>query len=139
MKVLHITKYVISALMLMTISLASIAQNERYDEHVGITSFKALPFEEQRQLAYHWVNTSDSIVLPANILQEFEDHYKALELKVNYSKKYLSWLKPIYNTGLTDIDKVNFCQFVLNVFSNEELPKEMIVREKNRLINKTRD
>jgi len=112
------------------------AQNKSSIE-ITQSSFQQMDSEQQRVLVHSWMNQSVSIVIPNEFEKAAQDFYVKEKGDENAYRKYTVVFRPLFNEALSPTDKLNFCQYLLDNFTENELPVQLIREQGFILKNKT--
>lgn len=131
--------YLIQLLLFFSLSLISplksIGQIAISSESVSQSNFQKLDLEQQRILVHKWMNGSQQIEIPSSFQVSALEFFKQQTNGEAIYQKYTSVFRPLFNTNLSLVDRINFCSFLLNTFGEDEIPMNLIRTQKEQLIN----
>jgi len=130
--------YLIQLLLFFSLSLISplksIGQIAISSESVSQSNFQKLDIEQQRILVHKWMNGSQQIEIPSSFQVSALEFFKQQTNGEAIYQKYTSVFRPLFNTNLSLVDRINFCSFLLNTFGEDEIPMNLIRTQKELLI-----
>ena len=124
-----ILKILFVVFLICSASHYMVAQNKTQAESISQAHFNNLDAEHQRILFHQWVNKSQMSVLPDEFENRARDYFQSRE-NLNDYKKQRGILKAIFNEDIHLIDRINFCNYLLKLFSEEEMPLFLIEEQK---------
>ena len=121
----------------MIFSLGNIqAQKQRGTGNVQPQQFSRMTFEQQRNLVYVWKNQSSLVQMPADFEQKAKDYYsKGLLDEYGYNKNS-GFFRPLFNEEMQPADRVNYCTFLLDNFTEADMPLSLIRETKASLLKR---
>lgn len=131
--------YFIQLLLFFSLSLISpllsTGQIAISSESISQSNFQKLDLEQQRILVHKWMNGSQQIEIPTTFKLSAIEFFSQQTNGEAIYQKYTSVFRPLFNTNLSLVDRINFCSFLLKTFGEDEIPMHLIRTQKEQLIN----
>jgi hypothetical protein len=127
----------IAALLICGSAGSTDAQSLPSIESMSQSHFKQMSFDDKKALFYSWVNKSGSINIPSEYEKRAQDYYLAALRDDHGYRKHLVFFRVLFNESLHVIDRINFCSFLLDNFSDEYIPLSLIRETKDSLVRST--
>lgn len=108
-------------------------------EMLASVSFHQMDIDEQRKLIQLWLNKSESVSLSQDIRSELEVYYQGHSIHPKAAAKYNLVYKTLYNEKLEVMDRINYCSFILQNYTEEEVSLEHIQQLKIKLMQRIQD
>ncbi len=112
------------------------AQKQKGTENVQQHLFSQLSFEQQRDLVYVWKNQSSSVQIPTMFEQIAKDYYAKELLDDHGYNKNSGFFRPLFNEEMQPADRVNYCTFLLDNFTEADMPLSLIRETKASLLKR---
>jgi len=124
----------ISALLICGSAGSTGAQSLPSIESMSRSHFQQMSFDAKKALFYSWVNKSSSINIPSEFEKRAQDYYLTALHDDHGYRKHLVFFRVLFNESLHAIDRINFCSFLLDHFSDEDIPLSLIRETKDSLV-----
>lgn len=131
----HLTILLLLCSLTILQPLAGKSQTSGSQESISQLSFKQLDLEKQRILVQKWMNQSQQVEIPNEFKLSALEFFKQQSNGEAIYQKYLGVFRPLFNPDLLLLDRINFCSFLLNTFGEDEIPMNLIRKQKEHLIN----
>lgn len=99
------------------------------------THFEQLTSAEQRIQVQAWMNSSQDVLLPAEIAEQAKKFYGPGTQGDMLFKKNTFVLAPLFNKRLAIADRLSYCNYLLNHFTEEEIPLDIVRNCKRTFMN----
>ena len=85
------------------------------------SSFHNLSDKLQQEQIAQWMNQSAFISMDAVWAETLSDYYKQLNIQENAAKKNAMLYQPIFNNKISALHRIDYCTYLLQHFSEEEI------------------